>query len=149
MFYRHKTPMELSARLYNCARCHSQVVICSPCDRNNIYCGSTCSRTARAQSCQLASHRYQCTLQGRLKHAARQRHYRERLKNKVTHHSSPVLPPHVVLPRQPNERIPVDLSGHDHCHFCGKLCSPYVRREYLRHSSYRPSFWPRNSKQQE
>jgi len=141
--------MELSARLYNCARCHDQVIICSPCDHNNIYCGSTCSRAARVQSCQLASHRYQRTLRGRQKHAGRQRRYRERLKNKVTHHSSPVLPPRVVLPRQPNERTSEVLNGHYHCHFCGKPCSPLLRRGYLRHLSLRSSSWPENGKQQE
>jgi hypothetical protein len=141
--------MEPSTRLYNCARCHNQVIICSPCDRNNIYCGSTCSRAARVQSCRLANHRYQRTLCGRLKHADRQKRYRERLKNKVTHHSSPVLPPRVVLPGQLNERISEALSGHYHCHFCGKPCSPLFRRDYLRHSWSRSLFWPRNGKQQE
>jgi hypothetical protein len=149
MFYRHKTPMELSARLYNCVRCHIQVIICSPCDRNNIYCGSTCSRAARQKSCSMASKRYQKTHRGRFKNAERQRHYRGRQKNKVTHHSSPVLLPRVVLPQQPNERISEALSGHYHCHFCGKLCSPLFRRSYLRHTSHRSSFWPGNCKQQE
>lgn len=141
--------MEPSARLYNCARCYCLVTICSICDRNNIYCGSTCSRIARVQSCRLASHCYQRTLRGRQKHADRQRRYRERQKNKVTHHSSPVLPSRVVLPRKPNERISEAMRGHYHCHFCGKPCSPLFRRGFLRHSSSRSSFWPGNGKQQE
>jgi len=29
--------MQSSARLFNCARCRRQVVICSHCDRGNIY----------------------------------------------------------------------------------------------------------------
>lgn len=141
--------MEPSARLYNCARCYCQVILCSACDRNNIYCGSTCSRTARAQSCYLAGNRYQRTLRGRQKHSDRQRRYRERLKKKVTHHTSPLLPPHVVLPRQPNERISESLRGHYHCHFCGKPCSLHFRLNYLRHSSPRSSSWPGYRKQQE
>ena len=149
MFHRQNTPMELSARLYNCVGCNVLVIICSHCDRNNIYCGSTCSRAARQKSCSMASHRYQETHRGRFKNAERQRRYRGRQKNKVTHHSSPVLPPCAVLPRQPNERVSETLNGRYPCHFCGKPCSPYFRHGYLRHSPSRSSFWPGNSKQQE
>jgi hypothetical protein len=138
--------MELSGRLYNCVRCHSQVIICSPCDRNNIYCGSTCSRAARQKSCLMASHRYQKSHRGRLKNAERQRRYRGRQKNKVTHHSSPILPPHVVLPPQPKELSSVVESRHISCHFCNKSCSPFIRRGYLRHSGQnsprRLASWP-------
>jgi len=42
--------MQSSARLFNCARCQSQVVICSQCDRGNRYCGRACARVARRQS---------------------------------------------------------------------------------------------------
>lgn len=138
--------MELSTRLYNCVRCHIQVIICSPCDRNNIYCGSTCSRVARVRSCYLACQRYQKSLRGRHKHAERQQRYRVRLKKKVTHHTSPVLLPRVVLPQRPNERNSAAAEGHLHCHFCGKPCSPFLRRDYLRqsgrHSAPRSSSWP-------
>jgi len=146
MFYRHKSPMELSGRLFNCVSCYALITICSPCDRNNIYCGSTCSRAARQKSCSLASQRYQKSHRGRLKHAARQRRYRGRQKIKVTHHSSPVLPPHAVLPSQPKELSSVSGSGNLRCHFCGKPCSPFLRRGYLRHSgqnaSPRSASWP-------
>ena len=146
MFHRQNTPMELSARLYNCVGCNALVIICNHCDRNNIYCGSTCSRAARLRSCSLASQRYQKTLHGRHKHAERQRAFRERKKNKVTHHTSPVLPPRVVLPPKPNERISEVAHGYIHCHFCGKRCSPFFRQDYLRHSernsSPRSSSWP-------
>ena len=138
--------MEQSARLYNCIRCHVLVIICSPCDRNNIYCGSTCSRAARIQSCYLACQRYQRSLRGRHKHAERQRRYRELLKKKVTHHTSPDLSPRVVLPRKPNGLISERIKGYLRCHFCGKECSPFLRRSYLRHpeknSQPRSSSWP-------
>ena len=127
-------PMEVSLRLFNCVSCHALITICSPCDHNNIYCGSTCSGAARRKSCAMAANRYQKSHRGRLKHATRQRHYRVRQKNKVTHHSSPVLPPHAVLPSKPNEPISGALRGHLHCHFCGKLGSPFLRRGFLRHS---------------
>ena len=138
--------MEPSARLYYCAGCHIQVIICSPCDRNNMYCGSMCSRAARIQSRQLASRRYQQSLRGRHTHANRQRRYRVRQKNKVTHHTSPVLPPRVVVPHKPNERVSEVARGDIPCHFCGKVCSPFLRHDYLRHSgrnsSPRSSSWP-------
>ena len=146
MFYRHKIPMELSGRLFNCVRCHRLVTICSPCDRNNIYCGSTCSRAARQKSCSMAADRYQKSHRGRLKHAERQQHYRGRKKNKVTHHSSPVLPPHAVLPPEPTKLISGAMNGHLYCYFCGKACSPFLRRGFLRHSRQnslpRPASWP-------
>jgi len=138
--------MELSARLYNCARCHALITICSPCDRNNIYCGSTCSRTARQKSCSMASQRYQKSHRGRMKHAERQRHYRRRQNKIVTHHSSPILPPHVVLTPKPNGLIARAISGHLRCHFCDKPCSAFLRRGYLRHigqnSPPRSTSWP-------
>jgi len=146
MVYRHKTPMDLSARLYNCVCCHIQVIICSPCDRNNIYCGSTCSRAARQKSCSMASERYQKSYRGRLMHAERQRHYRGRQKIKVTHHSSLISPPHAVLPPEPKERISGTTKNHLLCHFCGKPCSPFLRREFLRLSGHNPpprsASWP-------
>jgi len=138
--------MELSARLYNCVGCNALIIICSHCDRNNIYCGSTCSRAARIRSCSLASQRYQKTLRGRHKHAERQHRYRERQKNKVTHHTSPVLPPRVVLLAKPNERILESNKDYRHCHFCKKPVSLFLRRGYLRYakknSFSRSSFWP-------
>jgi len=138
--------MNLSARLYNCVRCHMQITICSPCDYNNIYCGSICSGAARRMSCSMAAKRYQKSHRGRLKHAERQRRYRSRQKNKVTHHSSPVLPPHAVLPPEPNRLISAAVGGHLHCHFCGRACSPFLRRGFLRDAGQssppRPASWP-------
>ena len=79
--------MEPSVRLYNCARCHHQVIICSPCDRGNIYCAGPCAQAARKASLKAAGKRYQRSCRGRLKHAERQRRYRARRK-KVTHQDS-------------------------------------------------------------
>ena len=49
--------MQSSARVFNCARCHGQVVICSHCDRGNLYCGKRCSQAARRQSQREAARR--------------------------------------------------------------------------------------------
>lgn len=137
--------MELSARLYNCARCHAQVLICSSCDRNNIYCISTCSRLMRALSRRMAGKRYQKSLRGRQMHAKRQQRYRAR-KKIVTHHTSSFQPSNDVLPPKPNERIKPPMRGDIYCHFCGNLCSPFIRRGYLRRTEQRAthlsSHWP-------
>lgn len=67
-----------SARLFLCARCRTQVVLCSGCDRGNWYCGRTCSRQARAASRRQAGQRYQDSHRGRAAHARRMQCWRER-----------------------------------------------------------------------
>ena len=66
------------ARLYLCARCRVQVVLCSRCDRGNRYCGRLCSRQARAQARRLTAQRYQRSRRGRMAHAQRSRRWRQR-----------------------------------------------------------------------
>jgi hypothetical protein len=138
--------MELTARLYNCVRCHAQVRICSRCDRNNIYCISTCSRQSRVLSLRMAGKRYQNSLRGRQMHARRQQRYRAQ-KKIVTHHSSLPQPPNDLLPPKPNDRIKQPARGDICCQFCGKPCSPFIRRGYLHRSDQRAlhisSGWPR------
>jgi hypothetical protein len=121
--------MEANARLYNCVKCRNQVIICSGCDRGNIYC-PTCSKLARKQSLCAADRRYQNTPKGKLKHATRQKHYRDRLKNKVTDHGSPVIPANDLLPSQSSEQK-IHIAEPIICHFCGNHCSPYVRQRFL------------------
>jgi hypothetical protein len=130
--------MESSGRLFNCARCRCQVIICSACDRNNIYCGKKCSQPAREESLRAAGRRYQESYRGRLKHAARQHAYRQRQKEKVTHHSSPVLPSNGLLPPELNKHAAclVPLATHDiRCHFCKRVCFSFLRIGFLRHQS--------------
>src|SRR5437667_5795015 len=83
--------MEPSSRLYACMLCHKQALICSFCDRGQIYCSKFCSSIARKQSQKLSAIRYQKTLNGKLHHAARQARYRRAHKKIVTHQGSPVL----------------------------------------------------------
>jgi len=40
-------PMDRPARLFLCARCRCQVLLCSHCDRGQRYCTPACSRQAR------------------------------------------------------------------------------------------------------
>lgn len=123
--------METTARLYHCARCHCQVIICSHCDRGNIYCGKSCAEQARLESQRAAGERYQRTRRGRFKHADRQRRYRARCQ-KVTHQGSPETPsndPLTTRSEAPESVVGVE-DGTIHCHFCGRLCSPFLRLDY-------------------
>ena len=85
------------ARLFLCARCRRQVLICSRCDRGQQYCGARCSGLARRESLRAAGRRYQHSRRGRHCHAERQRRYRHRCgedarAQKVTHHGSACAP---------------------------------------------------------
>ena len=48
-----------SARLFLCAGCRLEVLICSRCDRGNIYCGKGCASEARRIAQRAAQRRYQ------------------------------------------------------------------------------------------
>jgi len=135
--HRQEPPMCRSARLFPCARCRRQVVICSHCDRGNRYCGKRCAQTARRQSQREAARRYQRTRRGRFAHAERQRRYRQRRRAKVTHQGSRPLPPDDRLPvtSRTSDRMgsaSVAAAGDDsRCHLCGRRCSPFVRQGFL------------------
>jgi len=124
--------MEKSARLYHCARCHQQVVICSHCDRGNIYCGSICSQLARIQNHRIANQRYQKSFKGKLHHAQRQRAFRQRQQQKVTDHGYTDLPLHALLQNAPDE-CEVKPKETTCCHFCGEFVSAFLRNGYLGH----------------
>lgn len=141
--------MKKNARLFNCILCCQQTVICGCCDRGNIYCGSACSQTARKTSLLAAGRRYQKSWQGRLKHAARQKRYQERLRKKMTHQGSPVLSAHDSLPTEPtNPVLPSKSARVDlhHCHFCQKRCSGLVRLGFIgrkdRVQTQKTTSWP-------
>lgn len=137
--------MKKTARLFNCAHCQNQVVICSYCDRGNIYCGQRCSKYTRVLNHRIANKKYQKTLRGKQKHAERQRRYRQRQMQKMTDQGSPYLPPNDLLSVEPNEgklRQPEPIF----CHFCGEVVSSFLRNGYLRHhvqdESHDSSSWP-------
>ena len=137
--------MQRSARIYNCARCHCQVIICSHCDRGNRYCASHCAVQSRQEKQRDARVRYQSRLKGRHSHAKRQQRYRQRQKEKVTHQCSPELPPYDLLlvePKTVTTRIkkrPLAKIARFYCHFCGCRCSEQIRWEFIhqqnRHSA--------------
>jgi hypothetical protein len=129
--------MQSSARLFNCARCRCQVVICSHCDRGNLYCGKRCSEAARRQSRREANKRYRTTRRGRLAHAERQRRYRQRRRKKVTHQGSPPVLPDETLPAESRTSArrsdfpATDPADGIRCHLCGRVCSHFVRQSFL------------------
>jgi hypothetical protein len=130
-----------TARFFLCARCSAQVLICSCCDRGQIYCAAGCAREARRSAQRAAGERYQSTYCGRRNHAARARKYRAQQK-KVTHQGSPpqpaddvmsegsAFPPSTPRPRRSPRYFPRESPWR--CHWCGRRCSSFVRNGFLR-----------------
>jgi len=128
------------ARFFQCVRCHARVLVCSCCDRGQIYCADGCARLARREGQRAAGERYQTSHRGRVAHASRARCYRARQK-KVTHQGSPPPLPDDLLslssagtagesPSPSPEVFPRRSTGH--CHWCGCCCSQFVRHRFLR-----------------
>lgn len=126
--------MELmkSARLYQCVRCHRQCIICSDCDRGNIYCGHGCAQQTRIQNHRISNQKYQKTFRGKQRHAVRQRNYRLRQKQKVTDQGSAETPINDLLPPLKND-TKCRLKNVACCDFCHASVSDFFRNGYLRH----------------
>lgn len=136
---------EGSARLFLCARCRVQALICSCCDRGQIYCAGGCAQEARQQAQRVAGQRYQASRRGRLTHAARSGRWRARQKN-VTHQGSPSRPPDAGVPMDataaasappvaPSSEVDAPSQNESafwRCRWCGRRCSPLVRMGFLR-----------------
>ena len=104
------------ARRFLCARCRAPTLVCSHCDRGQIYCATGCAAVARQQSQREAGRRYQRSRPGRFKHAARTRRWREHqallavsaarsemaTPQSVTHQGSPLAACDVVLVAVPS-----------------------------------------------
>jgi hypothetical protein len=141
-----RTPLEAPARLFVCVRCRAQVLICSCCDRGQIYCAGSCAREARHQAQRAAGRRYQTSRRGRVRHAARAGRYRARPKN-VTHQGSPLqrrddgVSAGTVATTSKSAAasvrdVAVRSRGHGpgpwRCHWCEYRCPPLVRIGFLR-----------------
>ena len=127
-----------STRLFLCGRCRRQVLVCSGCDRGQIYCAGTCAQEARRGAQQAAGKRYQASRRGRFNHAARARRYRARHKN-VTHQSSQPQSSDGLLSAGSMATATKPSLANDfpprttwRCHWCGCQCSPFVRQGFLR-----------------
>jgi hypothetical protein len=144
-----------------CARCRTQVLLCSRCDRGQRYCGRACSRAVRLESQRAAARRYQHSRAGRVAHAARSRRWRQRCGDRqqrtrgeaaapggsiidfVTHQGSATpaedapLTPGVDLAAAVDGGVP--LPSVLRCRRCGAPLLRWVRQGFLRHGMRR---WP-------
>ena len=139
-----------TARLFQCQRCHAQVVICQRCDRGQRYCGGDCAELSRQASRRRSVRRYQLTRQCRLKAAARQQRFRDRQQQSRTPSCQPIRPVSAKVTHQGSassgtcvslstRRWPAPGVHHDdahgkwlHCHRCAIVCSALLRRTFLR-----------------
>jgi hypothetical protein len=74
-----------SHRVYHCSKCGVEVRICRRCDRGQVYCRGACGQERRRECLRRAGARYQSSRRGALRHAARQRAWRCRRAEIVTH----------------------------------------------------------------
>jgi hypothetical protein len=136
--------MQSSSRMYSCCRCQAQVIICSRCDRGHRYCAGQCATDARSDSLKRASDKYRSTRAGRINNAVRQKRYRQRQKQIVTHQGSLLVTSHDVL--KAKSYWPEKVEKYDHndslliCHHCGAVCDPFLRQDFLHQSRFLRSF---------
>jgi hypothetical protein len=151
------------ARLFVCALCRAQVLLCSRCDRGQRYCTRACSRAARQAAQREAARRYQASRAGRIAHAARSLRWRQRRRECelaagvaavvdavatefVTHQGCPL--PAADAPLAAPEPAEECASGVGEasaapipaqCRRCATALAPWVRQGFLRHGMRR---WP-------
>ena len=141
-----------SARLFLCACCRVQVLVCRQCDRGQRYCADGCAATTRQALQRDCARRYQRGRAGRFKHALRTRRWRARqvaLAKIVTHQGSQDPPSDAVLPATQTSALAatqpcttttsiaasVAIVPHTwHCHWCCAPCAALVRQGFIRHS---------------
>jgi len=124
--------LEDDYRLFNCQRCQHQARICRRCDHGNVYCSDSCSRLGRRECVRSAGARYQRTRRGACLHADRQRLWRQRQRQEVTHHRFPAEPPPAKVATEANREIDDDVDerrAHDivRCDFCRRVLAPFAR----------------------
>ena len=128
-----------SGRLFLCARCREQAIVCRCCDRGQIYCSAECAQQARQEAQHAAARRYAGSSRGKRRGADRSRRYRGRQREIVTHQGSPASPTGdllaadaMAMPR--DDAFPAEPPGRSmtHCHWCGHPCLPLLRQGFLR-----------------
>lgn len=127
--------MELSSRLFYCALCNTQCIICSPCDYGQIYCSPDCSKSSRQKSCNEAEKRYQQTPKGKLNHALRQQRYRERQCKIVTDHTSQTpseCDPQSSINNKTDKSLVNQSKKSLLCCCCRKSVSNWIRHAFLK-----------------
>lgn len=135
-------------RMYACALCQREVLLCSGCDRGQRYCSVGCRQQARRASLRKAGRRYQDTRAGRFAHARRARRYRQR-QEIVTHQASQAAPMPATVVVDPAQAEVAQAAAVTtaawRCCRCGGTCLPTVRRGFLRHGRV-PDVAPQGSR---
>jgi hypothetical protein len=126
-----------SFRMFLCARCRSQALVCRRCDRGQIYCAPSCAHDARRDHQREARRRHQATPRGRAMHADRNRRYRARAR-RVTDQGpahEPETGPWRGLQGSPAPSDPASSgssSAQRRCHLCGRPAASFIRLSALR-----------------
>jgi hypothetical protein len=157
--------MDRVARLFLCARCRDQVLLCSHCDRGQQYCSRTCSSVSRRERRRQTAQRYQNSRGGQLKHAARTACWRQKRRSlrqasvgdidKVTHQGCPAASADasllacetpsacelIIVAGSAKDTVPA-IAGTVSlavlvCRRCTQPLLPHVRQGFLRASSHR------------
>lgn len=123
---------EATCRMFLCARCRSQVLVCGRCDRGQTYCIGSCAQEARRDRQREARRRYQATPRGRAMHAERSRRYRVRSRRvtdqgpaiESTAGSLLASRAHAEVGEQSASR---KFAGYRLCHRCGRSASAFLR----------------------
>lgn len=129
---------ESVSRLFLCARCRCQVVICSRCDRGQIYCGPGCAQEARRCNQRKARARYQASVRGRKMHAQRSGRYRARHRRVTDQGSvrsgtlSQRPAPAVVAAAAVLPAFAISPLRRTSCHCCGNPVSVFLRQSHIR-----------------
>ncbi len=143
----------LSGRTLRCACCHTEVLVCAPCDRGQRYCSAECRKQARLASQRRASRVYQNSRVGRCNHArrqkrlrARQREQEQQPKPKNSDSSGPSKEACAgdLLALRLNvrpEALP-NTTPAWRCHWCACPVASVVRRSWLMHATSEPIFDP-------
>jgi hypothetical protein len=134
----------LCSRLFLCLHCRQQVVICSRCDRGQVYCGRACASEGRQSRQREARRHYQASERGRQMHADRSRRYRARGR-RVTDQGPALVaspdrqpePAHAAtMPVQPAASVATGrLTA---CYRCGTPVSNMVRQSPIHRPRRRP-----------
>ena len=133
-----------SGRTLQCACCHTEVLVCAPCDHGQRYCSDPCRKQARLACQRRASKRYQSSRAGRFNHACRQQRLRQRRREqpptpKNSDSSGPSQDPSVgdvLAPELEVVQGPVCQGLPKwHCHWCARSVASVVRRGWLRHAT--------------
>ena len=128
---------EASCRMFLCARCRSQVLVCRRCDRGQTYCIGSCAKEARRDRQREARRRYQATPRGRAMHAERSRRYRARSRcvtdqGPATERKAGSLLALRAYAEVAEPSVSRKFVGYRLCHRCGRSASAFLRLSALR-----------------